>query len=170
MLSSVSADQVMYAYSPSIDTRFMSNEAPGLENSSKSFSKNGYTALARLVAKVILKEIMDQHPADHDLTAIWDVWFERMADGVHLVYLTPTQLAEIKQRFDDAYAELIATSGHHVGLRCSASTRPMTWRATAAMIRRSSRFIAVPVVDVRHRLGPVVGDPVHRIPPEAETG
>ena len=60
-------------------------------------------------AKAILKEIMDQHPGDPDLIAIWDVWFERMADGVHLVYLTPTQLAEIKQRFDDAYAELIAT-------------------------------------------------------------
>ena len=39
-------------------------------------------------AKVILKEIMDQSPDDHDLTAIWDVWFERMADGVHLVYRT----------------------------------------------------------------------------------
>ena len=62
-------------------------------------------------AKLILKEIMDQSPGDPDLTAIWDIWFERMADGVHLVYLTPTQLAEIKQRFDDAYAELIATSG-----------------------------------------------------------
>jgi hypothetical protein len=60
-------------------------------------------------AKVILKEFMEQCPDDHDLTAIWDIWFERMADGVHLVYLTPTQLAEIKQRFDDAYAELIAT-------------------------------------------------------------
>ena len=54
---------------------------------------------------------MDQSPGDPDLTAIWDVWLERMADGVHLVYLTPTQLAEIKQRFDDAYAELTATSG-----------------------------------------------------------
>jgi hypothetical protein len=45
------------------------------------------------------------------LTAIWDVWFERMADGVHLVYLNPTQLAELKQSFDDAYAGLIAASG-----------------------------------------------------------
>jgi hypothetical protein len=62
-------------------------------------------------AKVILKEIMEQSPDDHDLTAIWDVWFERMADGVHLVYLNPTQLAELKQSFDDAYAELIAPSG-----------------------------------------------------------
>ena len=62
-------------------------------------------------AKVILKEIMEQSPDDHDLTAIWDIWFERMADGVHLVYLTPKQLAELKQRFDDAYSELIATSG-----------------------------------------------------------
>ena len=44
---------------------------------------------AKHQAKVILKEIMDQHPGDHDLTAIWDVWLERMADGVHLVYLTP---------------------------------------------------------------------------------
>ena len=34
-----------------------------------------------------------------------------MADGVHLVYLNPTQLAELKQSFDDAYAELIAASG-----------------------------------------------------------
>jgi hypothetical protein len=34
-----------------------------------------------------------------------------VADGVHFVYLTPTQLAELKQRFDDAYAELIAFSG-----------------------------------------------------------
>ena len=66
---------------------------------------------AKLQAKVVLKEIMDQHPGDHDLIAIWDVWFERMADGVHLVYLTPTQVAELKQRFDDAYAELIAASG-----------------------------------------------------------
>jgi hypothetical protein len=66
---------------------------------------------AKHQAKVILKEIIDQHPGDHDLTAIWDVWFERMADGVHLVDLTPTQLAELKQSFDDAYAELIATSG-----------------------------------------------------------
>ena len=77
--------------------------------------KKGRAALpvedAGTKAKVILKEIMDQHPADHDLTAIGDVWLERMADGVHLVYLTPTQLAEIKQRFDDAYTELIATSG-----------------------------------------------------------
>jgi hypothetical protein len=62
-------------------------------------------------AKVILKEIMEQSPNDHDLTAIWDIWFERMADGVHLVYLNPTQLAELKQSFDDAYAELIAASG-----------------------------------------------------------
>ena len=44
---------------------------------------------AKHQAKVILKEIMDQHPGDHDLTAIWDVWFERMADGVHLVDSTP---------------------------------------------------------------------------------
>jgi hypothetical protein len=54
---------------------------------------------------------MDQHPDDPDLIAIWDVWFEWMADGVHLVYLTPTQLVEIKQRFDEAYAEWTATSG-----------------------------------------------------------
>jgi hypothetical protein len=40
---------------------------------------------AKHQAKVILKEIINQHPNDHDLTAIWDVWFERMADGVHLV-------------------------------------------------------------------------------------
>ena len=59
---------------------------------------------AKHQAKTILKEIMDQSSDDPDLTAIWDVWFERMADGVHLVYLTPTQLAEIKQRFDDASA------------------------------------------------------------------
>jgi len=59
---------------------------------------------------VILK-IIDQHPGDHDLTAIWDVWFERVAGGVHLVDLTPTQLTELKQRFDDSYAELIAASG-----------------------------------------------------------
>ncbi|MET0709239.1 MAG: hypothetical protein ABWY82_20710 [Tardiphaga sp.] len=62
-------------------------------------------------AKVILKEIMEQCPDDHDLTAIWAIWFERMADGVHLVYLNPMQLAELKQSFDDAYAELIAASG-----------------------------------------------------------
>jgi len=29
---------------------------------------------AKHQAKLILKEIMDQHPGDHDLTAIWDVW------------------------------------------------------------------------------------------------
>ena len=62
-------------------------------------------------AKVILKEMMEQSPDDHDLTAIWDVWFERMADSVHLVYLNPTQLAELKQSFDNSYAELIAASG-----------------------------------------------------------
>jgi hypothetical protein len=28
---------------------------------------------AKYQAKVILKEIIDQHPGDHDLTAIWDV-------------------------------------------------------------------------------------------------
>ena len=66
---------------------------------------------AKQKSKLILKEIVDQSPGDPDLTAIWDIWFERMADGVHLVYLTPTQLAEIKQRFDDAFAELTATSG-----------------------------------------------------------
>ena len=66
---------------------------------------------AKHQAKLILKEIMEQSPDDHDLTAIWDIWFERMADGVHLVYLNPTQLAELKQSFDDAYAELIAASG-----------------------------------------------------------
>ena len=66
---------------------------------------------AKQQAKLILKEIIDQHPSDHDLTAIWSIWYERIADGVHLVYLTPTQLAEIKQRFDDAYAELTTTSG-----------------------------------------------------------
>ena len=65
---------------------------------------------AKQQAKLILKEIMDQHRGDPDLIAIWDVWFERMADGVHLVYLTPAQLAELKQRFDEAYAELHATS------------------------------------------------------------
>jgi len=27
---------------------------------------------AKYQAKVILKEIIDQHPGDHDLTAIWD--------------------------------------------------------------------------------------------------
>ena len=54
--------------------------------------------------KLILKEIMEQSPDDHDLTAIWDVWFERVAGGVHLVDLTPTQLTELKQRFDDSYA------------------------------------------------------------------
>jgi hypothetical protein len=63
---------------------------------------------AKQQAKLILKEMMDQHPGDPDLIAIWDVWFERMADGVHLVYLTPAQLAELKQRFDEAYAELHA--------------------------------------------------------------
>jgi hypothetical protein len=62
-------------------------------------------------AKAILKGIMEQSPDDHDLTAIWDIWFERMADGVHLVYMNSTQLAELKQSFDDAYAELIAASG-----------------------------------------------------------
>ena len=46
---------------------------------------------AKQQAKLILKEIMDQHPGDPDLIAIWDVWFERMADGVHLVYLTPAR-------------------------------------------------------------------------------
>ena len=66
---------------------------------------------AKQRSKALLQEIIGQSPADHDLTAIWDAWLERMADGVHLVYLTPTQLAELKQSFDDAYAELIATSG-----------------------------------------------------------
>jgi hypothetical protein len=66
---------------------------------------------AKQKSKVLLQEIIGQSPGDPDLTAIWDVWFERMADGVHLVYLTPTQLAELKQRFDEGYAELIATSG-----------------------------------------------------------
>jgi hypothetical protein len=37
---------------------------------------------AKHQAKAILKEIMDQHPGDPDLMATWDVWFERMADGV----------------------------------------------------------------------------------------
>jgi hypothetical protein len=66
---------------------------------------------AKHQAKLILKEIVDQSPGDPDLTAIWDIWYERIADGVHLVYLTPSQLAEMKQHFDDAYAELTTTSG-----------------------------------------------------------
>ena len=32
------------------------------------------------------------------------------------------------------------------------------------------RFIAVPVVNVRHRTGLVIGDPVHRVAAEAEPG
>jgi len=66
---------------------------------------------AKQRSKALLQEIIGQSPADHDLTAIWDAWLERMADGVHIVYLTPTQLAELKQCFDDAYAELTTTSG-----------------------------------------------------------
>jgi len=66
---------------------------------------------AKQRSKALLQEIIGQSPVDHDLPSIWDAWIERMADGVHLVYLTPTQLADMKQCFDDAYAELIATSG-----------------------------------------------------------
>jgi hypothetical protein len=50
-------------------------------------------------AKVILKEIMEQSPDDHDLTAIWDIWFERMADGVHLVYLNPDAARGAQTKF-----------------------------------------------------------------------
>ena len=66
---------------------------------------------AKQKSKALLQEIIGKSPIDHDLPAIWDTWLERMADGVHLVYLTPTQLADMKQCFDDAYAELIAASG-----------------------------------------------------------
>ena len=57
-------------------------------------------------------EIVDQFPdPEEELIEIWETWFERMTDGNHPVYLTPTQLAGLKSCFDEAYAELTATSG-----------------------------------------------------------
>ena len=62
-------------------------------------------------AKAFLKEI-DQFPdPEEELIEIWETWFERMTDGNHPVYLTPTQLAGLKSCFDEAYAELTVTSG-----------------------------------------------------------
>ena len=55
---------------------------------------------------------LDQFPdPEEELIEIWETWFERMTDGNHPVYLTPTQLAGLKSCFDEAYAELTATSG-----------------------------------------------------------
>jgi hypothetical protein len=63
-------------------------------------------------AKAFLKEIMEEFPdPEEELIEIWEAWFERMTDGNHPVYLTPMQLAGLKSCFDEAYAELKATSG-----------------------------------------------------------
>jgi hypothetical protein len=34
---------------------------------------------------------------EEELREIWEAWFERMTDGNHFVYLTPTQLAGLKK-------------------------------------------------------------------------
>ena len=63
-------------------------------------------------AKAFLKEIIEEFPdPEEELIEIWETWFERMTDGNHPVYLTPMQLAGLKSYFDEAYAELKATSG-----------------------------------------------------------
>ena len=63
-------------------------------------------------AKAFLKEIIEEFPdPEEELIEIWETWFERMTDGNHPVYLTPMQLAGLKSCFDEAYAELKATSG-----------------------------------------------------------
>ena len=72
----------------------------------------GTTTPPKREAKAFLKEIVDQFPdPEEELIEIWETWFERMTDGNHPVYLIPTQLAGLKSCFDEAYAELTATSG-----------------------------------------------------------
>jgi len=58
-------------------------------------------------AKASLKEIMNGFPdPEEELVEIWETWIERIADGTHVVFLTPMQLMNLKICFDNTYSEL----------------------------------------------------------------
>jgi hypothetical protein len=58
-------------------------------------------------AKASLKEIMNGFPdPEEELIEIWETWIERIADGTHVVFLTPMQLMNLKMCFDSTYSEL----------------------------------------------------------------